>query len=62
MLEGSINNRKDANKYEVVDEKENHEDEDDQINIHTYNITLNNPLINRNLSNNTSGLNDYSDF
>jgi len=35
LLERSINNRKDANKYKVVDEKENHEDEDDEINMDT---------------------------
>jgi hypothetical protein len=33
LLEESINNRKNANKHEVVDEKENHEDVDDEINM-----------------------------
>jgi hypothetical protein len=33
LLEESINNRKNANKDEIVEEKENHEDKDDQINM-----------------------------
>jgi hypothetical protein len=35
LLEGSINNRKNANKYKVVHEKEkeNDKDEDDEINM-----------------------------
>jgi hypothetical protein len=31
LLEEFINNRKNANKYEVVDEQQDYEDEDDEI-------------------------------
>ena len=33
LLDGSIDNRKNANKCELVNEKENHEDEGNEINM-----------------------------